>query len=173
MMKMKKKYWIAIIALAVQTIIGSPDANASSRSTKKFGLSVGLLTEPFLSLMGYNVSYNIKQWVRVSAGYGSSTASGTGFNIDVNTIALDAKFFLLDWNFAPYLDVGYTKLSGTVTGTGDLGGLSLSQTGGAIYYGFGLDWQTYLGFNLGFNYKLMSLNSQSAAIPGFYAGWYF
>ena len=172
-MKMKKTYWIAIIALAVQTLVGTPDAQASARSTKKFGLSVGILTEPFLSLMGYNVSYNIKQWVRVTAGYGTSSASGSTYNIDVNTIALDAKLFLLDWNFAPYVDVGYSKISGTVTGTGDLGGLRLSQTGGAIYYGAGIDWQTYFGFNLGFNLKMMSLGGQSASIPGFYAGWYF
>lgn len=170
---MKKHIWISALVISIQLFLGRPEAEASSRSTKKIGLSVGILTEPFVSLMGYNLSYNIKQWLRVTAGYGTSKVTGSSFNIDVNTIALDAKFFLLDWNFAPYVDLGYSKISGKVTGTGDLGGLSLSQTGGAIYYGAGIDWQTYFGFNLGFNVKMMTLNGQKATIPGAYLGWYF
>jgi hypothetical protein len=173
MMKMKNNLWVSILAISIQMILGSNEAQASARNTKKIGVSVGILTEPFVSLMGYNLSYNIKQWVRLSAGYGTSNATGDGYSIDVNTIAIDAKFFLLDWNFAPYLDVGYSKISGTVTGTADLGGFSLTQTGGAIYYGAGLDWQTYFGFNLGFTFKMMSLNGQRASIPGAYLGWYF
>lgn len=170
---MKKTYWVAGLLLALQILIGTPEASASSRATKKIGLSVGILTEPFPSVIGYNLSYNLAKFLRLGVGYGNISLTSTAYTVDVTTIAFDVKGFLLDWNFAPFLNLGYTNVSGTISGTGSASGLSVTSTGGALYYGAGIDWQTYLGFNLGFEYKMFTKNSQTVGAPGLYLGWYF
>lgn len=174
---MKKNYWIASILVLLQCLISTPEASASSRASKKIGLSVGLVSSPFPSLVGYNLSFNALNFLRLTAGYGSISV-GTNdalatYTADLKTIAFDAKGFLLDWNFAPFVCLGYTSVSGTITGTTTAGGTSLASTGSSIYYGGGLDWQTNIGFNLGFEYKMATISSNSIGLPGVYFGWYF
>lgn len=170
---MKKTYWVAGLLLLLQTTFGALDANASSRAVKKFGVAVGLLTEPLPSTVGFSASYNLAHFLRLGVGYGSFSFSSTAYTLDITTIGVDAKVFPLDWNFSPYASIGFTSISGTISGTGEASGLSLTSTGGAITYGAGIDWQTYLGFNLGVAYKIISKNGASAGIPGFYIGWFF
>jgi hypothetical protein len=172
-MMIKKIYSLVLALVLIQSAIRLPEASASSRSVKKFGVGVGLITEPFPSVIGYNVSYNLAQFLRLGVGYGSISASGAGYSFDVKTIAVDAKAFLLDWNLSPFVNLGFTNVSGTISGTGSASGLSLTSTGSSIYYGGGLDWQTNFGFNIGFDFKVMSIGGQSLSAPGAYFGWYF
>ena len=156
------------------TLLGSPDANAGSRSNKKLGVGVGLITEPFPSILGFNLAYNIMDQLRLTAGYGTINASATGFSVDVTSIGLDAKLFLLDWSFAPFVSGGVTTVTGTVSGTGTTSGISIANTGTAASVGFGVDWQTWIGFNFGLEYKtLLSSSLGSTGAPGLYLGWYF
>jgi hypothetical protein len=170
---MKKTFWaVALIALT-QLITSAPEASAASRATKKIGLSIGLLTEPFPSVIGYSLSYNLFKQLRLTAGYGSISATGTGYTADLTTIAADAKLFVVDWNFAPFVSAGFSNVSGTITGTSTAGGTSLTQTGSAVVFGGGIDWQMDWGLNLGLEYKTASIGGNSVAIPGFYFGFYF
>jgi hypothetical protein len=112
--------------------------------------------------------------LRLTAGYGSINASATGFNVDVTTIGVDAKLFLLDWSFAPFVSGGFTSVSGTISGTGTTSGIALANTGTAASVGFGVDWQTWVGFNLGLEYKTILGSSLGiTGLPGLYLGWYF
>jgi len=156
------------------TLLGSPDASAGTRSSKRIGLGLGLITEPFPSVLGFNLAYNVMDQLRLTAGYGSINASATGFNVDVTTIGVDAKLFLLDWSFAPFVSGGFTSVSGTISGTGTTSGIALANTGTAASVGFGVDWQTWVGFNLGLEYKTILGSSLGiTGLPGLYLGWYF
>ena len=138
-------------------------AHAGSRDVKKIGVSVGFLTEPFPSVVGYDVSYNVLSYLRLTGGYGSVGS--------LSTFAFDAKAFPIDWNFAPYVTVGFTNVSGSSGGS--VGGTNLNVSGNGVYYGAGIDWQMDIGFNLGFNVKVVSIGGLNLSLPGFYTGWYF
>ena len=94
--------WIAL--LTVLTTPAASDAAASSRSSKRIGVGIGLITEPFPSLLGYTLAYNLSNKFRVTGGYGSVSATGSNFNLDVKTYGLNLKYFPLDWNFAPFFE---------------------------------------------------------------------
>jgi hypothetical protein len=164
---MKKNYWVATVLLVLQTLIATPDAEASARATKKIGIGFGLVTEPFPSLIGFTGSFNLANFLRLTAGYGSVSDDSLG--LSVTTVAIDAKIFPVDWNFAPFFDIGFVNVSGSVGS----GSSSVKAAGSALDYGFGVDWQTYLGFNLGIEYKMMSQGGTSVGLPGFYLGWFF
>ena len=164
---MKKTYWLAALLLVVQTLALTPQASASARATKKIGLDLGIITEPFPSVLGFSASYNVAPFLRLTGGYGTVSVPASG--VDVTTVAFDAKVFPLDWNFAPFADIGYTNVSGSVGS----GSSSVKGSGAALDYGFGIDWQTYLGFNFGVEYKLITLSGTSTGLPGVYFGWFF
>ncbi|NDG85559.1 MAG: hypothetical protein EBX52_11075 [Proteobacteria bacterium] len=160
---------LVLIALFAGTV-----AQAGSRASKKLGLGIGLVTEPFPSVLGFNASYNFMNQLRLTAGYGSISATGAGYNMDVKTYALDAKLFLLDWSFAPFVSLGYSIVSGTVAGNGTTSGISLAGTGSSANFGLGVDWQTWVGFNFGLEYKsLIGTSVGSVGAPGIYLGWFF
>jgi hypothetical protein len=106
------------------------------------------------------------KYVRLGFGYG--TVSDTASGVDVSTIEFSAKLFPLDWNFAPFAVIGFANVSGTV----GAGSSTIKGAGSALTYGFGIDWQTNLGFNLGFDYKFVNLG-EAIGLPGGYIGWYF
>jgi hypothetical protein len=171
---MNKKY-LKRVLLLVSSLLCFSTSQASSRSVDKIGLSLGLITEPAVSLLGYNLSYNLNNRLRVTAGYGSVSTSGAGNSIDVKTIGLNAKYFLLDWNFAPFVGAGVSTITGTVTGTDSVGGLSVSGTGTLYSALLGVDWQSGIGFLFGIDYALLFGNGikNGSGVPGFYVGWVF
>jgi hypothetical protein len=165
---------IGLFLLTLTCLTPLPDASAGPRAAKKLGIGIGLITEPFPSLLGYTLAYNLGDHFRLTGGYGSVSASGTNFSVDVKTYGLNLKYFPLSWSFAPFLEAGASSISGTVTGSGTVSGLSLASTGLFYSAGGGLDWQTGIGFNLGLSYKvLFGKNASSVAAPGFHLGWYF
>jgi len=80
--------------LLITSLLSGPEANAGSRSTKKIGVGIGLITEPFPSVLGFDLAYNVMDQLRITAGYGTINTSTTGFSADITTIGVDAKFFL-------------------------------------------------------------------------------
>ena len=169
------KNYLVVALFCVSSLFSGVASQASSRSVDKIGLSLGLISEPAVSLLGYNLSYNLNNRLRVTAGYGSVSSSGSGFDIDVTTIGVNAKYFLLDWNFAPFVGAGASSIGGTVTGTGDVGGINVSGTGVLFSGLIGVDWQTSVGFLLGVEYALLFGKgiSSGTGVPGFYVGWVF
>ena len=153
----------------------------SSRGKKAIGIGVGLITEPVPSLLGFNLAYNFNEHFRLTAGYGSISSSGTNdvthlpYSFSLKTYGLDAKFFPLAWNFAPFISGGASLVTGSITGTGTISGLSSFSATGTFYdLGAGIDWQTNFGFNIGFEFKKVFGSSiKSVGLPGVYFGWYF
>ena len=154
--------------------VTSSDAVASSRAAKRIGLSVGILSEPAPTLIGYNLSYNISKRVRMTLGYGSVSATDPSFTVDVKTYGLDVKTFVTQSNVAPFVGASVSRVIGSVSGSGSVGGLSLT-TGGTLYGpSVGFDWQAGIGFNFGIEYKyLMGQGITATGLPGVYFGWYF
>jgi len=170
----RKKLLLAGLVVLVQFLLGTPDSQAGNRGSKKIGVGVGLLTEPFPSLIGYTLAYNLNDNLRLTAGYGSISSTASNASFDITTIGVDAKYFLLDWSFTPFISAGVSSITGTVSGTGSTSGISISGTGVIPAAGFGIDWQSWIGFNLGVDYKIaLSSNANHVGIPGIYFGWYF
>ncbi len=160
-----------LLALA---LLSTPVAVAGSRDSKKIGVGIGLFNEPFLSLMGYNLAYNLHNKLRLTAGYGSVSITGSNFTLEVQSIGGNLRYFPFDWNFAPFLEGGASSSSGKVSGSGTVSGLSMPTTGVFYSVGAGLDWQTTLGLNLGLSYKMLfGSNANHFAAPGFHLGWFF
>jgi hypothetical protein len=174
-MDMKSKNRIsAVIAFIFLFITISENANASSRGMKKIGLNVGLITEPLPSLIGYGFAYNVSNKVRLGFGYGTISSSDSSFTINVKTVGLDAKYFITNSNLALFLCGGASHISGSISGSGSIAGLSLSKVGNFFTTGAGLDWQSDRGLNLGIEYKLLFGSGISGSgAPGGYIGWYF
>lgn len=168
---MMKKLNFAVIVVTILMSVGLVNsAEASNRTAKRIGLGVGFLSEPMPSLVGYNLSYNLFSQLRLTAGYGSVSATAGLVTVDVTTIAAAAKLFLVSWGFAPYASVGFSNISGTVSGAGVTSGVP--GLGSALTVGGGIDWQTGFGLNLGVDAKYLMLGS-GAFLPGFYLGWFF
>ena len=155
--------------------------SVSSRGKKSLGFGVGLITEPVPSLLGFTVAYNFSEHFRLTGGYGSISASGTNslthtpYSFSLKTYGLDAKFFPLAWNFAPFISGGASLVSGSITGTGTISGLSSFSSTGTFYdVGAGIDWQTNIGFNIGFEFKrVFGSTTNGVTLPGIYFGWFF
>ena len=162
---MKKIYWVAALLLAIQTFSGTPEASASARTTKKIGVSFGIASEPYPSVFVVNANYNLNHFLRIGAGYGSTSIAGA----EVTTLGANLKIFPFDINFAPYASLGYSNMTGTITGTS----VTSIALGSGVNYGFGIDWQTYLGFNLGLCYNMTTIATIAINAPGIYLGWYF
>jgi hypothetical protein len=164
----------APLVLVIGILLSTTPSEASSRASKKLGLSVGILTEPVPSLIGYNLSYNLSNRFRIGLGYGSVSSTDPNFTVDVKTYGLDAKFFLTNSNVAPFVGGGASRVIGSITGSGSVGGLNLGAAGTFYAASVGLDWQAGLGFNFGVEYKyLMGSGITASGIPGVYFGWYF
>ena len=168
------KQKLSLVGLFLITLLSclSPSAEASLRDSKRIGIGLGLITEPFPSLMGYTLDYNLNERIRLTAGYGAITFTGTDSVIDVKTYGLDAKYFLLPWTFTPFVSGGVSAVTGTVSGVGSTSGISLGTTGTSFSAGVGIDWQMDWGLTVGFEYKTLFLSERVSA-PGFYFSFHF
>lgn len=168
-----KRFLVPVVAVLAFLMI-VPVANAqSNRSKQKLGLNLGLLGDPFPTLVGFNVNYNVTDFVRATAGYGSVSATVTGGKLTASTFGAGARFMMPDWNLTPVVGISWATVSVTAEGTGvigDVGGFSGSAS--HMYMTFGFDWQTGSGFNLGAGYNY-SLKSGVGGLPYVNLGWYF
>jgi len=165
---------LAVVVLIVASGMLAQNASAqSNRMTHQIGVHLGLLGDPFPTLLGFNANYNITDWVRATAGYGSITASVTGGELKATTFGAGARFFVPDWSFSPVAGISWATVSVTVSGTGVIGDVGgFSGSGSHMYATFGFDWQTGMGFSLGAGYNL-SLKSGVGGLPYINLGWYF
>ena len=168
------KQKLSLIGLFLITLLSclSPSAEASLRDSNRIGVGFGLITEPFPSVLGYTLDYNLNERFRLTVGYGTISVIGTDAVLDVTTYGLDAKYFLLPWTFTPFLSGGVSAVTGTVSGVGTTSGFSLSSTGSSFSAGVGIDWQMDWGLTLGFEYKTLFLSERVTA-PGFYLAFHF
>jgi hypothetical protein len=162
------KKLLSVIAIAA-ALMASGSAEASNRTAKRIGLSLGLLGDPFPTLLGYNLNFNLARGMRLVGGYGaiSGTASD-GSELKIATMGGGVRFFVPSWNFSPVVGASMAKV--TFTGTGTLSGFDGNAS--HIYGTAGFDWQAGNGFNLGFGANF-SGKTGVGAVPYINLGWYF
>lgn len=163
-------------------VLGSMNAEAaSSRVANPFGIHAGLIGDPFPTLVGVNVNYNALDFLRLTAGYGSISATGTSVSngtvtnteLSARTIGAGARLMIPDMNFTPVIGASFANV--TITGAAstasqEVGGFSGS--GSHVYVSGGFDWQAGNGFNLGFGYNY-SLLAGVGGLPYVNLGFYF
>lgn len=173
-MNHRKGFCAVAIALALTIVFLSPHSNAqSNRMEHKFGFHLGLLGDPFPTLLGLNLDYNVVDWARVTAGYGSVSADVTGGKLTATTFGAGVRAMVPNWNVTPVVGLSFASVSVSASGTavtGDVGGFSASAS--HLYATFGIDYQAGIGFNVGAGYNL-SLKSGVGGLPYINLGWFF
>ncbi|MEK6705184.1 MAG: hypothetical protein AABZ06_05300 [Bdellovibrionota bacterium] len=173
-----RKIFICLIIFQAFSLAANADSN---RMKNKIGAHIGLLGDPFPTLVGFNLNYNVLDFLRATAGYGSISASTsatvgsttTSSTLTATTIGVGARAFVPGWNFSPVLGLSWANVSISATGTVStttVGGFGVSAS--HLYASIGFDWQTDGGFNLGGGYNL-SLKSGVGGLPYINLGWYF
>lgn len=168
-----KRLFVPIVGILMFLLIVPAANGQSNRSKKKLGVHVGLLGDPFPTLVGFNANYNVMDWARATVGYGSVSADVTGGKLTATTFGLGARFMVPNWSFSPVVGLSWATVSVTAEGTGvigDVGGFSGSAS--HLYATFGVDWQSGIGFNFGAGYNY-SLKSGVGGLPYVNLGWYF
>ena len=173
---MKRGIRIVVLLVSATFLVSSLSQEMcaqSARTEHKFGLHLGLLGDPFPTLLGINGDYNITDWGRLTAGYGSVSVDVAGGTISATTFGGGIRAMVPNWNITPVLGLSVASVSVSYSSpliTGDVKGFAASTT--HLYVTFGLDYQAGIGFNvgLGFNY---SLKSGVGGLPYVNLGWYF
>jgi opacity protein-like surface antigen len=161
------KKLLCVLSLAV-ALMSSASAHAGNRTGHRFGLTLGLLGDPFPTAIGYNANFNLADLMRVVAGYGSiSGTASNGTTAKLTTMGGGVRFFVPSWNFSPVVGVSWAKVS--LTGT-SLSGFASNTS--HIYGTAGFDWQAANGFNLGFGANF-SAKAGVGAVPYMNFGWFF
>jgi hypothetical protein len=169
---MRRSFLIATVLIVASGMLAQDAVAQSNRMQKRIGLHIGLVGDPFPTLIGFNANYNVTDFARVTAGYGSLTVTSGGGELTASTFGVGGRFLVPDWNFSPVVGISWATVSVTISGgaIGDVGGFTGS--GSHLYATFGFDWQTGMGFNLGAGYNL-SLKSGVGGLPYVNLGWYF
>ncbi len=159
-----------------------------SRGKSKWGATVGVGSEPLGALIGFNLHYNVFNFLQARVGYGTASTSsvdpstGTTTTVTATSLGGGIRAYIPGWNLSPFVGLGFSKVS--FTGTFSLGGTSISSTDGLslTYAVGGLEWQTNYGLCFGLQAQ-MSLGDVTVPgsstpielpiIPGVYIGWFF
>jgi len=170
---MRRTILVVAVLILASGILVQDALSQSNRMKNQIGFHIGLLGDPFPTLVGFNANYNAMDWVRVTAGYGSISADVTGGTLKATTFGFGARFFVPDWNFTPVGGISWATVSVTVSGTGVIGDVGgFSGSGSHLYATIGFDWQTGMGFSFGGGYNV-SLKSDVGGLPYINLGWYF
>lgn len=173
---MKKYTWILPVVLLVSAFQVSPvRAEGDSRTAHRFGFYVDLLGDPYPSIAGLNLAYNIFSFLRVNGSYGIPISATSGSaTISVGAIGAGAKAFVPGWNFSPTVGFNWSLLTATVTGTAasPLYGVTASGSVSIMSLTLGFDWQTNSGFYFGGGY-ILPLANNAGGTPYVNLGWFF
>ncbi len=137
---------------------------------KRAGAFLGVLGDPFPTLVGVNLAYNVFDFLRATAGLGQVSASVGNSSASATTVGAGARFLVPGWSLSPVAGlslayVGYSSTGGALSVGGfDSGGLH-------AYASLGIDWQTASGFNVGAGYNL-STKAGVGGMPYLNLGWF-
>lgn len=182
---MSSKIWLAMMVVLVGFGLNASaapaptkatnaeiDTSASARMKNRAGGYVGILGDPFPTIIGLNVGYNVFDFMRATAGLGQVSASVGTAEATATTVGAGARFFVPGWNLTPTagLSMAYVMVSKE-------GGMSVSvknfdESGAHIYATLGIDYQASSGFNIGAGYNL-SFKSGIGGLPYLNLGWFF
>lgn len=136
----------------------------SIRSQRPLGFHWGVLSDPFPTIAGMNMIFNVTDFVRVTAGAGLSRwqaylatpepflLGSLEYNVTSLTGGTGVKIFVPSWNLSPNVGLNFSFIPGFGTGTFSFLGQSVtSHTQHAInlYANAGLEWITPFGLQFG------------------------
>jgi hypothetical protein len=161
---------ISVNSFAVVETVSSAKLEPSHRMQKRAGAYLGILGDPFPTLIGVNLGYNVFDFLRATAGIGQVSASTGASTASATTLGAGARFLVPGWSLSPSAGLSVAYLAYASDGLG----ISLGNYGAGglhAYASFGVDWQTEGGFNLGLGYNV-SFRSGFGGMPYINLGWF-
>lgn len=146
----------------------------SDRMSKRAGAYLGILGDPFPTLLGVNVGYNAFDFLRLHAGIGRVSASAgigdSSLSASATTLGVGARALVPGWSLSPTVGLAAAMVVYSSSGASiKVNGFEAS--GAHVYASLGVDWQTPGGFNLGLGYNL-SIRSGIGGLPYLNFGWF-
>ncbi len=167
---------VAVISGSVfgdnRSSVASSETAASNRMLRKAGVYLGLIGDPFPTLVGVNLAYNAFDFARFSAGLGRVSATLGTSEASATTVGAGAKFFVPGWSLSPVAGMSFAYVSVSQSGAGTVSVKNFGSSAAHVYATLGLDWQAASGFNVGAGYNL-SFASGVGGLPYLNLGWYF
>ena len=148
------------------------EETVSNRMKNRAGGYVGLLGDPFPTIIGLNIAYNVLDFMRATAGLGQVSAQFGTAEATATTIGAGARFFVPGWDFSPTAGLSFAYVSVSQTGGMSVSVKNFDESGAHLYGTIGVDWQAATGFNVGAGYNL-SFKSGIGGLPSLNLGWYF
>ncbi len=147
------------------------DASLSNRMKHRSGAYVGLLGDPFPTVIGVNLAYNVADFMRATAGFGKVSASIGTSTTSATTIGAGARFMVPGWDISPTAGLSFAYVAVSSDGGGSVSVQNFTDSGAHLYGTLGVDWQTEGGFNLGLGYNF-SFKSGVGGMPYVNLGYY-
>lgn len=170
-----KKHLAALLIFTSLSCFAS--GSVSNRVARPFGVRLGLLGDPYPTLIGINVDYSLFDFARVTAGFGYTTVSGTSgsgtWSLKATTLGAGVRFLVPGWNLTPIAGISYANVG--ITASGSSGGQTingLTASNSLFYLSGGIDWTASSGFHVGAGYN-MSLLAGVTGLPYVSLGFFF
>ncbi len=160
MTKINLKVFAGVLGLCLASTVQAGEG--SGRMKHPLGFYGSLAGDPYISLLGISLGWNLMSNLRVTAGYGS-TPLGI---INGTTWGGGLKWLISDSSFTPVLGLNYSQFKG------DFLGLVAIDAVNIVYVNAGFDWQADVGFNFGIGVN-KAINQSSTLIPYLSLGWFF
>lgn len=152
--------------------LSAEERAASSRMNKRYGLYLGLLGDPFPTILGLNGAVHATDFLRATAGWGRITGGENGA-ITIDTIGFGVKFLVPGNNLSPVVGLNWAKVSfksDLDPNDEDVQGFRASDD--HFYVNAGVDWTAKGGFYLGGGVNI-SLREGVPIIPYLNIGAFF
>lgn len=170
----RKSIGMLVIAAALCPLSQVRADDSSARLNHRFGFYSSLLGDPFPSLWGVNIGFNLFRFLRLTGGYGSVSATfASGGTLSVTSIGGGAKLFMPSWNFSPVAGINYTNITVSASGLAQGDAVNgISASGSAVYTNLGLSFQAGSGLMIeaGAN---VGLSGGVTTTPYAALGWFF
>jgi hypothetical protein len=160
-----------------ESLLGNP--NFSNRKRKPIGVDLYAGgADPVLGLLGFGLSYNLTDFLKITAAYGIYPTVVMTFS----SISGGIRFFVPGWNLSPTFGLAYNYITLDATVLSDsLGqtfGLNVYQSGaqsiGVLSFPFGVDWQLDRGFHIALETSLTKGSGGTGIVSGsIVLGWAF
>ena len=167
-------------------------ASGDHRMEKRFGLVIGLISDPFISDIGISADYNLNHYLRLTGSLGflyspgsaqatyvnGTETSSNGLTITGTSFGLGVKALVPGWEFSPVIGLNLADTSLNLPPGFEIYNISNGTTSNTynlfwIYTNIGFDYQAKDGFDLGFGFDMSLNNIVPIPIPGLNIGKFF
>lgn len=169
---MKKILLFLFLSVNVHAEVNQSIAtDESNRQSNKMGVTTGF-GNPFPSILGMSLNYNLTDLLRVSGGYGEVSVSAGDSNAKVTTLGGGVDVLVPGWSFSPMAGVHVSKVDVSGSNGAELSIQGIKKSTTLTYAQLGLDWQSQGGFNFGAG-AVAGLSGGSASGSYVNLGWFF